>query len=427
MIASVTMSRGGDAAAFWRARARRLQLTLRAGRILEAWSPLLLAVAIPAALFLLLARRQGVPAARALLVALGAVLATLAVTLWRQRRRAPALPDALACLDARLGLHNRLVSAWAGVGSWPPAPARRPRILQWNLTRAATPILFAAGLLWSAAAVPVKRALAASPAPPPALVEAQALLQELAEEKLADEGALREWQERLDEVKARPSHEWYEHDTLEAADTLHDRLDSDIRELARDLENAAASLDPGEAATGDPQAKAGGNSAGSGPSTPGAKATDPKTAAAQALQTLDGSSLKASRELRDALRQASALGARTLSPQEMKSLRDKLSQTAGACRRASGGISRGPGTAALTIGPDPTSVRPGLTEGVSSRDLREAVPGDLMGMDWGAPVSEGSRSATAPGGRAAAGQGGEAVWRQVFSPEERRVLGRYFR
>jgi hypothetical protein len=429
IIAIVTLSPGGDAAAlYWQARARRLQLTLRAGRLVQSASPLLLAVAIPGALLLLLARRQGVPLTRALGVVAASLLITLAVTVWRQRREAPTRSHALACLDARLSLHNRLVSAAAGVGGWPPVPRQEPRVVRWNLTRAATPGLFAAALLCAAAAVPVKRARAASPAaPPPALAEAQSLLQELAEEKLADDKALREWQQRLDEMKARPSHEWYEHDTLEAADTLHERLDSDIRELARDLDNAAASLD-----------------------SPGAQGAGQKPAATKALQDLESSALKAPRELRDALRQAGAQGAHTLTPQEMRSLREKLSKTAGACRMVTGPCppgspdcilsvgrdgkpspggapSRGPGTAALTIGPDPTAAQPGRREGVSSRDLREAVPGDLVGMDWGAPVTEDSKSALAPGGRAAAGQGGEAVWRQVFSPEERRVLGRYFK
>ena len=425
-------------------------MTLRAGRVVEAWSPLLLAAAIPGALGLLLARRQGIPLTRALGVVGLALLATFAIAAWRERRGTGSLRDALACLDARLSLHNRLVCAEAGVGDWPPAPLRAPRVVQWNLTRAVTPAAFAAALLLAAATVPVQRVLASSPTtPPPALAEAQALLQELSDEKLADEAALREWQQRLDEVKARPSREWYEQDTLEAADTLRDRLDSDIRELARDLDNAAASLDPGADQTSQADAAAGGNSAGGGPSTPGQKGAGQKNATAQALQDLDASALKGPRELRDALRQANAKGLRTLTPQEAKTLRDKLRQAAGACRmatgpcppgardciqsvgrdgRGSGAATRGPGTAPLTIGPDPTTAEPGRTEGLSSRDLREAVPADLVGMDWGAPSVEAPRTdANAPGGRAAPGQGGEAVWRQVFSPEERRVLGRYFR
>jgi hypothetical protein len=61
--------------------------------------------------------------------------------------------------------------------------------------------------------------------------------------------------------------------------------------------------------------------------------------------------------------------------------------------------------------------------------VRDAAIGDLVGVERGQhAVDEGAYAGVSAGGRTGAeGRGGEAVWHNPVTPEEREVLERYFK
>jgi hypothetical protein len=224
-------------------------------------------------------------------------------------------------------------------------------------------------------------------------------------------------------LRALPSRDWYSESGLEAADSLRDQLRSDVRSLASDLETAADALE------------------GAG----GGNAEDQKRIDA-AAQGLSSRSVRLRHDLLQKLRDAAKAGGR-LKPMEADGLARSLRENAGFCRLSlrecregdesclrvarrgagRGGIERGPGPAPLTLDPEGTKLEASRMEGVSNPDLRQAALGDVVQTTIGRHrIAAGGRDVTA-GGSAAVGAGGDAVSRSTLTPEERRILARYFK
>jgi hypothetical protein len=92
-----------------------------------------------------------------------------------------------------------------------------------------------------------------------------------------------------------------------------------------------------------------------------------------------------------------------------------------------GGVNRGPGAAPLTL-KEAAELGTNNLEGVTSQDYENAMMGDKLTEQATNPEDqiteyEGLQQA---GAVAETGQGGEAVWRDKLSAEERRLLQDYF-
>jgi hypothetical protein len=92
------------------------------------------------------------------------------------------------------------------------------------------------------------------------------------------------------------------------------------------------------------------------------------------------------------------------------------------------GVSRGPGAAPLFLGERESKLGTNNQEALSNPDLSRATPADLIAI--GNDKHEVDKSPVGPreaGAVGNTGEGGEQVWKENLSPEERAVLKRYFK
>jgi hypothetical protein len=291
------------------------------------------------------------------------------------------------------------------------------------------PIAFALALLAAAALVRIARpdvAVAARPEAPLAWRETEEWIASLKETKVAQEDSVKPFEERLDELRSQPERRWYSESGLEASESLRDELRSEIRSLATDLDAAAGALEGADGSSG-------------------AQGIDHRRLQG-ATSGLASRALQVDPNLLQKLRQAAGDGKR-ISAADASALARKLREGAGFCRSSlrecregdpncfrvakrgggRGGIDRGAGPAPLTLDEaDRSSVGPGRMEGVSNEDLRQAALGDVVETTSGRhQVTPRERGVTA-GGAAGRGRGGYAVGHAALTPEERRILARYF-
>jgi hypothetical protein len=293
--------------------------------------------------------------------------------------------------------------------------------------RGATPIAFAAALLAAAALVPLSAPVAEAVGPLEAPVswrQTDEWIQSLKESQVAQPESLQAFEERLDRLRAQPARSWYGESGLEAADSLRDQLRSEVRSLATDLDSAADALEGGAAAGGSTDAE--------------------RRRLDGAARGLSSRSLRLRSDLLQKLRDAARSGG--LPPLDGRALARSLRENAGMCRMSlrecregdtdcvrlgtragRGGVDRGPGPAPLTLDLEPTKVGPGRLEAVSNPDMRQAALGDVVETTIGQHRVSIAPHGVTKGGTAGAGAGGDAVSKAPLTPEERRILARYFK
>jgi hypothetical protein len=424
------MAPGDRCEAGWHRAARSLAWRWNLAAWLDRATPVLVALGLAGAAALLIGRRLGVAAPRTFSALAVAALLTLAWAAWRCRRDRFTLADALCRLDMQLALHNRLTCAAQGIGPWPPLPQRLDDRLRFRPWRVAPPLAFAAVLLAVAWLLPVAARSEAPPAPteaPLAWSQVEAHLQGLEEQGLADQGALERWRERLAQLEKQPQADWYGHGSLEAGDALQRQLEESMRDLARGLDRASDALDEVEQAGDDASRQQAGARLGA------------------AARSLESGGLSLDRRLLDRMKDVDP---QRLTPEQLEGLRQRAREGAGFCRlrlrecqpgdtdcvggrrgpaTGRGGVDRGPGHPPLALG-ERNDLHTTRSETASSPDLDRAAPGEVVGITRGTHRVDPARPAVVEGGVISGpGHGGEAVWRTPLSPEERRVLERYFK
>jgi hypothetical protein len=92
-------------------------------------------------------------------------------------------------------------------------------------------------------------------------------------------------------------------------------------------------------------------------------------------------------------------------------------------------VDRGPGTLPVTLDAEATELGTTRVEKLGNEDMSHAALGDRLGTTRG--THDVDRSAftgpRAAGAIGSTGAGGEAVWRSQLTPEEQRVVERYFK
>jgi hypothetical protein len=383
---------------------------------------------------------------------------------WRARPTFFRNNDARALLEHRLGLDSALSAAAAGVAAW-PAPFNPPSLLCWR-----SPATL--GWLGAALFLATTGAFAPLPAPlvapysrasekPPALAEAEAWLEQLAEQEIARPEDVDKLAEQARGLGERTPEERYSHSALEAADTLRSQTAQAIRGLGANLEEAAAAL----AALERPAAQLSDEQLGEVAARLG-----------EALRGLQEGPLAAREELLKKLGSAAnAAGRRSLSPEQAAQLRQQLAKAGraatgvvgaqgqgagvatadpgsqarlasgqcngtcsgaengkpcdGSCAHANGKVSRGPGHAPLYFRDEASDAGAGKTETLTADDLSRAALGELLGMERGEHEFD-PKASVAPGSAgaiAAPGQGGEVVWVDHLTPRERAALKGFFK
>jgi hypothetical protein len=437
------MNPGPGTRAQWDAAARRAATGVNLAWWVDHTLPLWFGLCAAGTCLVLLARTLRWPMAPVWL-ALGLLAAALAAwAAWRARRRFESPDSTRVRIEETHGLHNRLSSAAAGVGAWPPVPERIRTGLTFQWHRPVLAAAVASALLITAAVVRIPDPVRPAPITietPAAVSEVQDWLKQLREEKLADPERLAEIEHEADKMLQQPPDQWYQHNTLEAADHLREQTAQSLRELNQHLANSQQALVNFRAFEG---------------RIPAAMLPAFNQQLTGALEGLKLGGIPADPSLLSQLSQLDPSSLGSLTPEQAAALAKQLGsksaslqkilgkagqcQSGGTCaatngaatfaaQPGAGGVNRGPGTAPLTFTESPSQVGSTAKERVSNPNLENAPPTELLALTKGEhKVDESEYRGPASGGAASAGTGGEAVWEQNVTPEEREVLKHYFR
>lgn len=427
---------------YWLGAGRRLCMLVRLGWWWRYFAKGLLLGAMGVAPVIYAVRlREG---AWELVLLAGGVLALLwaGVAYGGTRRRAFPLVEALSRLDVAAGEHHRRVSAYAGIGPWPPVPASLRLPLQWETGRMLPPVLLTALLLLTAGMLPLPRAGEAAAVlrePPSVWGDTERLVEALRQDELVQEEALLALEEQVAALRELPPETWYRQGTMETTEQLRQQVTRDARQLQRALEETAAMLalvaDQRDQLTPEMQTQLG-------------------EWLQERLQELAQGSLPLDAALLAQLQELDMGQLPQLSAEQLQELADRLGE---ACDQmgmhmemAGFGEAGGEGEdalAALLAALQLASGQPGEDDqpspltfleagqdrlqagerlALSNPDLRQAALGDQIGVAEGEHEVEPVQVQGAGGGLLQAGGGGEAVWRQEVLPQEAQWLQDYF-
>lgn len=423
--------------AYWLRRAARLRTRVNLAKWLDRMIPWSVGITVVGAVAVLGAKHF-----RGSLEVIGVsyliVLFVAGMVLWRRARpQCMKLQEALVHLEVLFTLHNRLTAAAEGVGSWPSPPKITMAEARWRWPRVLSPIGVAVSLLAVAAWIPVTPAVPKVPAPvqpPLAWEQMEEWIETLKEEKVVEEVKLEEWEAKLEALRAQPKEEWFDHSSLEAGDSLKEQFANDLQALESHLDRADQAL--GEAMKGEGQLSEG----------------DLKELQKQfdeAIQGLEAGGLPFDGKALRSLKNLDVSKLRQLSPGQLAALKKRLREGRGACKQCKGNgkggeegsssgkgenpgrgdASRGRGDAPLTFEKEGSSVKPGKEEDLVSQENSEFEMGELIGTSQGAPEvkPDGSTGGMAGGALGSKGGGGARVWSTPVTPEERKVLRRFFK
>ncbi len=360
-------------------------------------------------------------------------LCALLFVQWKYRRQMETDGEGLIRLEAALGLHNRLSLALANLQPWPP-PHKIPPFWCWSrsliLSLVCPPAVFFLVLLLprpTPAASPPRSQLV-----PSTWQDLQISLDALNATGLFSSTALAEWQERLDRLTQQNETGWLSQTSLEAYQHLRDKLQSALTAQAKELSQASnllsqvASVNSIEDSAAD--------------SFPVPEMDQILSSLADGPLPLDAVTLQ---EL-DSLLQP---GARMLAPQQWQKMRDRLQAAEEAIRNSpiidaqtlvpsalassaplqSGSSSRGPGTAPILWQQSTTSPQLERSAPLPSSDSQQATLGDVLEIRR-RPGNERAEAETIEPGFQGGYGGSESspIQQQPATPEERRILQRYF-
>ena len=435
--------RADDATTFWRRRARQTALRHNFGRVLGAFLPAGLGVSAVFACALLVIRQHAGLEWVGWSLYGASLFACIAASIWYAGRGGfYSTADALVRLEWHLGLHNRLSAAAAGVGTFPPPqPAPDGYVFRWQ--KILPPLAGALGLVLAAAFIPVTQSAAdfVPETPPLALSQTADWLDTLKKTDLVQEPALEDFHERLEQLRQQPARDWYSQSSLEASDNLHNQTEQSLQALQRDLRTAASSLETMERAT---------------------EQTTPADAKAmadrmqEALKGLELGNLPLNRELLSQLKGLDPSAMKNLTPEQLEKLKERLKNgvkiTEAMLRPAKpgekagdplalfavsssehgqpGGTGGGTSSSPINYREKPTQLNSTATEPVtSSSSLDHALPGDIVGVGKGEHTVDPNAytGPTSAGAAASDGTGGEAVWRDDLTPQEREVLRNFYK
>lgn len=433
----------------WRRLARRVIWKSRLGWWMDASAPLLGLAAVSGFTAILWMRSEGhlIDLPKTSLCALAGIVLVMALGWWRARSRFPSETEALVRLESRLGLHNALSAAAAGIRPWPALPNAATDGWTWRWAQVLAP--FGLSLACLAAAVWIPMESEASQVltiiQPQTWEQMDDWLDTLEEEEVLDPESQEDQREKLAELRNQPKDQWFSHESLNAGDTLKEQLARDLGDLGRNLQRAEMGLNALQNYDDQLSAQA---------KERIIKEFD------EAVAGLETAALKLDPDLLKKLGQIDPKNLKSLSDADMQKLREALKNKGEACKECQGGagflgdgegeddelaeafkkwcegqcekpgkggISRGPGTAPLTLAETEDDFGTNQLEGVSNTDFSRAQIGDTLELRNGEHETDKSRTDSTAGDVSALGDGGAQVWKETLTPEEKAVLKRVFR
>lgn len=433
---------------------RRINFVLWA----ERFAPGAFAVAIVTAMTIYAFRRLQLDNVWAwAILAAGLIIAGI-VSWFRMRSRRFSQTDSRVLLEYKLRLDSSLTAAESGLTGWPTPRAIPPGMLNWRSRAVGGWLLAGLAMIVAGGLIPVSKDAGSSTQPfekPPALVQTDAWLDALAKLDIVEPKSIDPLMARAAELARQSPENQYTHSGLEAADTLREQTAAAMQSLAHSMESASSALSPIEQ---------------DGPALSAEQLKAVGEGLESALRGMREGSLAARSDLQKAL-ESGALDPRSITPEQAAQLRSSLGQGGQKLRGipgaaggevkiagdgdspgdgkgggkgsgkgkpgkgsedggpGSGDVSRGPGTAPLTFSESESNVTAAQTETVSNQDMSRAALGDLLGTKIGEHDLDPSKAQgiTSGGAPASAGSGGEAVWVNRLTPEERSALSTFFK
>jgi len=433
----------------WRHLAALLAARLNFHHWLSRLVPKFFFLLAAAALAELFRRELGGPSR---LMAAFILLGTALVCAWawlEARRHFCTRTQALVRLETILRLHNRLSCAEAGIVPWPRAP--KERITDGynpNWKQIFVPLLAGIAFLYAAHLIPVhgfkSGASAGAISEPPDFAQVQNWLNALKAADLIEPDKLQDMQSALDKLRQKSPQDWYTQSNLEAADSLKELMEQSMNSLEQGLDQADQSV---EAMQQQPSASAG-----------SLQAMEEKLS--EAGDNLASGNLPLKKELVDSMK-GGASGDKALSPSQLAALEKRLQQGKLAAATAAkmnggfgdemsdaigsamghglahrrwekggpGGLGGGTSTAPLVLEARDKDTPQGPLTGVNNDDMSRSSLGETIKITASAPKQD-PTAYQGPGAAGAAhvtGNGGEAVWRSTYDPQEADVLSRFFK
>lgn len=371
----------------------------------------------------------------------------LAAGYWLARRHFINSSQAMVRLESELRLHNALTAAAAGRCAWPALPSSITDGWRWRWEWVAGPLAAAAAFLALGLWLPLTpdAQAAATIVEPQSWAQMDEWLEKLEEDKIITPEEKEEQAARIAELRDQPQDKWFSHESLNASDTLKEQLRREITQLGQQMSNAGRSLNALE------------NYADQ--LSPAAKDQLLKDFD-EAVSGLQSGALDLDPALLKELAQIDPKNLKSLSPEQLKELRESLKKKSGSCQGmcdkpgflgdgegeddelaeimrlmkkqgqglpGNGGLDRGPGTAPLTLSDEENDFGTDKNEAVSNNDLSRAQLGSTIGIKDGKhEVDKTPTGPAAAGSVQNTGQGGEQVWKESLTPAEKAVLKRVF-
>jgi hypothetical protein len=423
-------------AGFWQSATRRLAREINIGWWFSRLMPMVVTIGLVGMFTMLLVRWRG-GSVFGVFLGIAIALGTAAIVAWwRGRSQFESVASARVRLEEALALKTRLTAASAGVGSWPTRPDDAAFVwpVRWRWQQPLGWVAAITVLLMLAARVPVADPGAPKTytieKPPDARVVEQ-WMDALRREEAVDERSVERVRDRIAELMERPTEDWYEHASLEAAGTLKEQTAAELTELMENLAKAeAAAAQLREMTEAIPQ------------DVRDALAKDLKLAAL----ALEMGGFKPPADLAELLRELQGRDLAELTPGECEGLCEKLGANRELLLRAlakspeldldalamlavpgEGGIDRGRADAELKLGEE-HDLKTSRKEKVNQAlDIERAAPDELLAVvDGEHDIDETAYTGPAAGGTAKEGDGGTSVEVDSLLPAEQKVVRRFF-
>ncbi|WOO39710.1 hypothetical protein [Rubellicoccus peritrichatus] len=421
---------------YWKSRARFLALGVNFAWCWQRFLPVIVVLNLIFSAFLLVARRAEWGLSTALWIYLGCLILSSIIAFLMARGRFFTEREALLRLETAMGLKNRLTAAASGAISWPKPMKVSGSAVGIRLRPLVLPLAVSLVFLMLGLWMPIRSAPNTvdhgTMAEPTAWKEVAEWAEIIREERLIDPKAAEVLEEQLDELRDLPANEWYKQGSLEAGESLREETRIAMQALARRMQSTSAFLEEMSKGT-------------AGMSTAQLESLD--KAWANQLQQLEMSQLAIDPQTLAQLKNLSFKNLQQLSAEDLKNMCEQFKQCAGSCAGAASlaeldlekitlkiqqmcsGINRGPGPAPLILKDEGTDLATAEREGVSNQDLRNATLGETVAVS-SRPGNEDEKTFSGSqriDDTAQAGIGGDAVWRESFTPQEREALQRYFK
>lgn len=444
----------------WTRHAAAVARKVNLGWWIETLSVPLVVVGLVGACVLLLIRREA-PNSESWILwsSAGAALAVLAGIAWLVARRRFEVPEqSMVRIEASMRLRNALSAARAGVAPWPELPPQVDAGIDWHWQRVLVPPIAAISFLAAGLLIPVSARNAGAGDhldEPLAWDNLEADLERLDQEEVIDEAYIEEMQKKLEELRAQEEEEWFSHSSMEATDTLKKEHAGQVERMEKDLGRAEKALETLQK-----------NAAGMTPQ----QKDQLLNQFDQALQGLQNGALKPNPQLLEQLKSLDPNNLGKMNPQQLQQLKENMKKAGQACKDCQGGegqgdewldelldgqgkegkgkgkgqgegegegedgegpgkggVNRGPGHAPGVLGDDANKTDIGGLEGVESKDLSRALPGDLLQLQDGEhDVDKSAVGPRAGGAAGATGAGGDRVWKDSLDPDEQKALKKFF-